>query len=346
MTTIFVALPETLLVLRRQHGSWQLNRQLEGLPTQCLAADPLQPEHLYCGTFGQGLWRSEDAGASFQPVGEGIRSAQIMAVAVSRTERVGAAGVVYVGTEPSALYRSEDRGSTWQALPRLLALPSAPTWSYPPRPSTSHVRALGLDPNRAGRLYVAIEAGALVRSFDGGQTWQDRQPDGPFDTHTLGLPHQMPGRIYSAAGDGWLQLGQGFVESHDGGDTWERPGTGLQHHYLWGLAVDPGDAETLVISAATGPEEAHNPRSAESAIYRRTSGGNWQQVQEGLPASRGMLASTLAANEAEPGIFYATNNQGVYRSPDTGLTWERLALAWPEREHRYRAEGLLVCESD
>lgn len=344
MTSIYAAMPDALLVLQRKNGAWQADRQLEGLPTQCVAADPLRPERLYCGTFGQGLWRSEDAGSSWRPVGEGIRSPQIMSVAVSRAERAGDWGVVYAGTEPTALYRSTDGGGTWRELPALLDLPSAPTWSFPPRPYTSHVRAIGLDPNQAGRLYVAIEAGALVRSFDGGQSWEDRRPDGPFDTHTLGLPPQKPGRIYSAAGDGFMRPGQGFAESRDGGDTWQRPGIGLRHHYLWGLAVDPGNPDALVISAAPGPDQAHNPTRAESAIYRRTGGGAWQQVQDGLPTPRGMLASTLASNEAELGVFYAANNHGVYRSPDTGLTWERIDIPWPDEDHTQRAEGLLAVE--
>jgi hypothetical protein len=57
-----------------------------------------------------------------------------------------------------------------------------------------------------------------------------------------------------------------------------------------------------------------------------------------------MLASTLAANEAEPRVFYAANNLGVYRSPDAGRSWEQMEIAWPEQEHKSRAEGLLVCE--
>ncbi len=345
MTSISVALSDGLLLLRGQPGHWQAQRHLEGLPAQCLAADPLRPERLYCGTFGQGLWFSADAGRSWRPVGEGIRSPQLMAVAVSGVERVGDWGVVYAGTEPSALYRSEDGGATWQELPGLLALPSAPTWSFPPRPYTSHVRAIGLDPLRAGVLLVAIEAGALVRSFNGGQTWEDRKPDGPFDTHTLGLPRQKPGRVYSAAGDGFMQPGQGFVESHDGGDTWERPGAGLHYHYLWGLAVDPADPDTLVISAAPGPQQAHNPGSAESAIYRRAGSGPWQQVQDGLPASKGMLASVLAANAAEPGVFYAANNHGLYRSPDAGQRWERIDIPWSEQARMQRAADLLVLEA-
>jgi BNR/Asp-box repeat len=335
MMTIYIAMPDALLVVRRQVGVWHGERRLEGLPAQCLAADPLRPEFVCCGTFGHGLWRSVDAGATWRQVGAGaLRSPQIMAVAVSAMERAGEYGVIYAGTEPSALYRSEDGGQTWHELTELLALPSAPTWSFPPRPYTSHVRAIGLDPNAAGRIYVAIEAGALVRSFDGGRTWEDRQPSSPFDTHTLGLPSQLPGRIYSAAGDGFMRPGQGFVESRDAGDTWERPSAGLEHHYLWGLAVDPGDPETLIVSAAHSPNQAHNPTAAESAIYRRSGGSAWQRVAEGLPAEHGMLSSVLAASQAEPGVFYAANNLGLYRSADAGHSWEPLDIPWPEPEVR------------
>jgi hypothetical protein len=346
MTTMYIAMPDALLVVRRQDGAWHGERRLEGLPAQSVAADPLRPEIVCCGTFGHGLWLSVDAGATWRQVGDGIfRSPQMMAVAVSDVERAGAHGVIYAGTEPTALYRSEDGGQTWRELTELLALPSAPTWSFPPRPYTSHVRAIGLDPNAAGRLYVAIEAGALVRSSDGGRTWEDHRPDGPFDTHTLGLPSQLPGRIYSAAGDGFMHPGQGFVESRDAGDIWERPGAGLEHHYLWGLAVDPGDAETLIVSAAHSPNQAHNPSAAESAIYRRSGESAWQRVTEGLPAERGILGSVLAANRAEPGVFYAANNHGLYRSVDAGRSWGQLDvldIPWPQGRSTSRPADMAV----
>lgn len=346
MITISIAMPDALLVMRERQGAWHAERRLEGLPAQCVAADPLRPEIGCCGTFGRGLWRSEDGGATWRQVGEGaFRSPQITSVAVSGIERGGEHGVIYAGTEPSALYRSEDGGETWRELTELLTLPSAPTWSFPPRPYTSHVRAIGLDPNAAGRLYVAIEAGALARSVDGGRTWEDRRPDGPFDTHTLGLPSRLPGRVYSAAGDGFVRPGQGFAESRDAGDTWERPGAGLEHHYLWGLAVDPGDATTLIVSAAHSPNQAHNPTAAESVIYRRANGSAWRRVAAGLPAEHGTLAAVLAANQAEPGVFYAANNLGLYRSADDGLSWERLDIPWPEGRDARRPASMTVVEN-
>src|ERR1700680_1325735 len=70
----------------------------------------------------------------------------------------------------------------------------------------------------------------------------------------------------------------------------------------------------LCYPGAPGPREAHNPKCAESGVYRRSGGDPWQKVHEGLPPSHGMLASVVAANKFEPGVFYAANNKGVFRS--------------------------------
>jgi hypothetical protein len=342
MTTLNVAQPDGLLIVRQEGGGWRAERHLEDKPAQCLAADPLHPERLLCGTFGQGLWQSDDAGQTWRASGDGFASAQIMAVAVSRGERSGDRGILYAGTEPTALYRSEDGGASWHECAGLRALPSAPTWSFPPRPWTSHVRAIAPDPNAEGRLYVAVEAGALVRSPDGGQSWTDRVEGGPFDSHTLATPLQTPDLVYSAAGDGLGHPGMGFAVSRDGGQTWSRFGDGLAYHYLWGLAVNPADPAQLVVSCAPGPREAHQPAFAESAIYRRTGDGPWQRCEEGLPTARGMLASSLAAHDGEPGVFYAANNTGVYRSPDLGQTWQRLAIPWPDQYGQQHVHAVLA----
>lgn len=342
MTTLYIAFDKALAVVHQQHGGYEVNFHLEHSQPQCLAIDSLHPQHLYCGTFDQGLWLSADSGVNWKQAGQGITSEKVMSVAVSTLDQTNGTGTVYAGTEPSAIYRSEDHGQTWQELTELLKLPSAPTWSFPPRPWTSHIRWIAVDPLVAGRLFAAAEAGALLRSLDGGQTWEDRTPDGPFDTHTLALPRLIPDRLYSAAGDGFSQSGTGFVQSNDGGKTWFRPDEGLAHHYLWSVAADPADPETLIISAAPGPQQAHNPQSAESFLYRRQGDSPWQLVSSGLPAARGSLAFVLTTNEAEPGVFYAANNRGIFRSADSGLNWEALSIPWPANTQLGRANGLIV----
>jgi hypothetical protein len=326
MKKIYIATNQALAVARKQDRAWVVDAPLTGMATQCLAVDPQHSEEVYCGTFGQGLWRSNDAGRTWVNVGSNGKS------------------VVYTGTEPSAMFRSEDGGATWRELAALRQLPSAPTWSFPPRPYTSHVRWITPDPLHPGRIYVAIEAGALIRSFDGGETWEDRKSDGPYDTHTLVMHRLAPNRLYSAAGDGFMRPGNGFVQSDTGGDTWYRPDDGLHHHYLWSVAVDPSDPDTLVISAADGPQQAHNPTSAASAVYRRSHNSPWQQVQAGLPGEKGLLTCVLASNPAEPGVFYAGSNKGLFYSTDAGASWEELPIQWPANFQIGRIHTLAVVE--
>src|SRR5260221_13687268 len=113
MMTIYIAMPDALLVVRWQVGAWHGERRLEGLPAQCLAADPLRPEFVCCGTFGHGLWRSVDAGATWRQVGAGaLRSPQIMAGAGRAIKRGGGDGGIYPGEEPPPPYPPEGGGQT------------------------------------------------------------------------------------------------------------------------------------------------------------------------------------------------------------------------------------------
>jgi hypothetical protein len=54
-------------------------------------------------------------------------------------------------------------------------LPSRPTWPFPPRPWTSHLRWIA--PSlRGAEVLCGIELGGVVRSPDGGEAWDDRRP--------------------------------------------------------------------------------------------------------------------------------------------------------------------------
>ena len=337
MTAIYVALEDGLLIVRGGNGRWETEPRMQGTAPRCLAVDPAHPERVWCGTAGAGPWRSDDAGLSWRTAGEALSALDVSALAVSADEEV-----VYAGIDPSAMWRSEDAGRRWGELDAINRLPSAPTWSFPPQPDRSHVRWITLDTTSPERLYVCIEAGALVRSSDGGRTWTDRVPDGPGDTHTLAVHPDAPGRLYSAAGDGVWMPGRGYNESLDSGDTWTRPDDGIEHHYLFGLAVDPGDPDTIVVSASDSPFTAHDPRNADSTIYRRSGQGPWHEVRKGLPESKGSLRALLAANAGEPGVFYAVSNRGLFRSADAGVSWEPVLAPLPDGYEGQSANAVAV----
>lgn len=361
MTKVYAAMADCIAVLTKTNGTWSFETRFENTRPSSLATDPFRSERLYCGTEDNGLFRSSDGGTTWEPVGPGISQSRVMSVAVSQVEKPGDYGLVYAGTEPSALFVSEDGGNTWTECKALLDLPSRSTWSYPPRPNTHHVRWIEPDPIAGGRLYVSIEQGGIMRSQDGGVTWEDRKPGGQIDGHTLATHRMAPGRVYEAAGGhglrfrpslvaAWppirpsviIQTG-GYAESRDAGASWQTIEDGLsENHYLWGLAIDAGNPDTMVASCAVGPMEAHRIAQAESFLIRRTANGPWQRVSEGVPEAKGTLASDIAAHPHESGVFYAANNRGIFRSGDAGLTWSPLAISWPPRFLKHHLHGIRV----
>jgi hypothetical protein len=225
-------------------------------------------------------------------------------------------------------------------------LKSSISWSFPPRPWTSHVRWIEPDVNNPDYVYAAIEAGALVQSHDGGKTWIDRVEGGPYDTHTLATHKKMPGQLYSAAGDG-------YFESFDYGESWNSPRAGLKHHYLAGLAVDSGDPQNVIVSASHSAWQAHSIEAAESLAYRRRSEGEngnnqeWKPITNGLPESSGTIISVLTANPKVAGEFYAINNRGIFCSTDSGNSWKMLdGIAWPKQYLSQHPRALAVREDE
>ena len=202
MTSIIAAMQDSLLLIESSKTGWKSYESLKGSHPQCVTFDPRNPNRVYCGTFGDGLWRSDDGGQNWDRLKNVIFSNEVTSVSASRIEQENR---VYVGTEPTGLYRSDDGGESWQRMGNLNNLDSSTSWSFPPRPWTSHVRWIELDVNVHDYVFVAIEAGALVQSRDGGRTWIDRVEQGPYDTHTLSTHQKAPKRLYSSAGDGYFE---------------------------------------------------------------------------------------------------------------------------------------------
>src|SRR5919112_686520 len=226
----------SLLVLESTKEGWNVNEHLMQHDVNSLAFDYYTSNRAYCGTFGHGLWKTDDNGQTWEKTTFDVPDFFIMSLSVSRVEKGESGfGRLFVGTEPSSIFTSIDGGLTWEKIDEFVNLPSSSTWSFPPRPHTHHVRWIEPDVNKKGYIFAAIEAGALIRSVDGGKSWIDRVKGSPYDTHTLRTHRKSPKRLYSAAGDG-------YFESQDYGNSWKSINNGLgPHTYLAGIAANSND---------------------------------------------------------------------------------------------------------
>ena len=224
---------------------------------------------------------------------------------------------VYAGTEPSRLFRSDDRGESWRELEALLDLPSRPTWSFPPRPWTSHVRWIAPSPHDAALILVGIELGGLMRSTDGGESWQDHRPGAQRDVHSLAWHARDPRRAYEAGGGG-------AATSDDAGETWRPADEGRDRNYTWAVAADPDDPDLWYVSASTGPFAAHGRGDPQARIYRRRNGEPWQPLAGGLPEPLPAMPYALLA--ADDRLFAGLADGQLWESRDRGDSWTALRL--------------------
>jgi photosystem II stability/assembly factor-like uncharacterized protein len=305
VTLLYAATGDAIVRLAREDGGLRATTVLDVPGIQCVA---VEGDRIVAGSRGRGVWLSEDGDERWEDAN--LPHSDVFSVAISPAD-----GAVYAGCEPSMLFRREDDG--WEELEALRRLPSAPTWSFPPRPWTSHVRWVAPSPHERSLLLVGIELGGLMRSEDGGETWEDHRPGAQPDVHSLAWHPREPGRAYEAGGGG-------SAWSFDAGRTWQPADEGRDRHYTWAVTTDPNDPDCWYVSASPGPFNAHRRGRAEAYVYRWRGEGPWQQLDGGLPQPLDAMPYALVMAGAE--LCAGLSDGRVYASADSGDSWEQLAL--------------------
>jgi hypothetical protein len=276
----------------------------------CIAVNPTEGGRIYVGMRAGGVLRSPDYGNTWRDLH--LPETDVYALAVAPLD-----GCLYAGTEPSKLFKSTDDGETWREMAALRQLPSAPSWSFPPRPWTSHVRWIAPNPADADLLLVGIELGGVMRSSDGGESWEDHRPGAQKDCHALAWHPVETQRAYEAGGGG-------TAWSRDGGATWTPADEGRDQHYTWALAVDPEDPDRWFVSASSGPGRAHSNGDAQAFIHRWEGKGPWQKTgREPLSSMPYALCFTRDR------LFAGLRDGRLLASDDRGETWVRIRVEGP-----------------
>lgn len=268
-----------------------------------LAVDPLAPDTVYAAAATGGVWKSTNAGGTFQAAWPVELAQAVGALAVTST------GTLYAGTGESnpgggsltfggkGIYASADGGASWT--PMGLA-------------DTERIGRIAVDPSNEARIFVAATGPlfwrsghrGVYRSEDAGATWTKVLPGqngttGASDVHIDPLD---PSRVYAVMWDHlrvpdfrrYGGYGSGIYRSTDGGTSWQRLGGGLPasgpNVGRIGLGMAPSDPDRLYAIY-------NDTAGSFSAFFVSTNGGDsWTPLTN---------TSALASSQATYGWWFA-----------------------------------------
>ena len=302
---------------------WRLIGPFRGGRVLAVTGIPGDDRHFYFGAVDGGVWATQDAGRTWQPIFDGQPVGSIGALAIAPSSPA----TIYVGTgeadmrsdiaQGDGMYKSTDGGAHWthiglsdsRQISRILVDPQDPDLVYaavlghPYGPNAERGVFRSRDGGRhwSKILYENANTGAVDLAFKPGDPktiyaalWQTRRP--PWNVYP---PSNGPG--------------SGLYVSHDGGDHWSHiQGHGFPAHpgHI-GLAVSPADPNR-VYALADGPW-------GEGGLYRSDDGGGQWQHLSGDPRiwGRGWYFCALTADPRNADRVWVMNTI-VLESRDGG----------------------------
>ena len=279
----------------------------------------------YMGTAGGGVWKTEDAGNTWECISDGYFGGSIGAVAVSESDP----NVIYVGegeqtlrgnvSSGKGLWRSTDAGESWTFIGLDQSEHIARIRIHPTNPDIVYVAAIG-------NLWKANEQRGVFKSIDGGKTWKKilyvSDKAGAGD---LVLDPNNPRIIYAAT---WQMKRNGYrmdsggpdskiFKSKDSGETWEE----LSGND--GLPAGPWGIVGLTVSPVNSRRVFAIIEAEDGGVFRSDdSGKTWKKVNTNRSLrQRAWYYSRIYADTQNEDIVYVMNvSYGVSR--DGGKTFE------------------------
>lgn len=197
----------------------------------------------------------------------------------------------------SGVLKSTDGGAHWNSANRNLPVNQAPAV-----PGSPLVLTLAVDPSNPSTIYAGTYGNGLFKSVDGASTWA---PAGSglrsSVVATLALAPGQSSTVYAGS------LGGGVNESLDAAQTWTPINSGLDLSLVSALVADPAASGTLYAATPDGVQKSIN------------AGASWQAADTGLPVDS---VAALALAPGSPQVLFAgTLGGGLLESSDGGATW-------------------------
>ena len=160
--------------------------------------------------------------------------------------------------------------------------------------------------------------GSIMRSVDGGSSWEPVTPDLHPDVHQVSTSPFSDELVFANTADA-------VYTSEDHGNSWTHRPEGFPVRYGRAMSVHPEDPSCLLASVSAGPGG-----NAEGKLFRTDNGGaSWEYVTDGYPDTTRGNIDTFHISLSKDGTAWAIDDETLYRSDDRGISWNA-SLTAPE----------------
>jgi photosystem II stability/assembly factor-like uncharacterized protein len=170
-----------------------------------IAIHPGNPQTIYVGARGSGVWRTTDGGATWRPVADALPTLTVAGLAVAPTQPAR----VFLAT-PLGIYRSENGGDSWTQ-----------TFTGDLRPFAIDGGAMIVSPRTAETVFLSgcrSGDGGVQRSLDGGVTWVNTLRG---CVSSLLMRRGAPSELVAGM-QAFGNAAAGVYATADAGNTWRR----------------------------------------------------------------------------------------------------------------------------
>lgn len=265
-----------------------------------LAYDPVNANIVYAGTWGSGMYKSSDGGATWRVINSGLDNLYINSLAIDPRQPQ----ILFAGTFHRGVYQSTNGGESWQ--------PSGSGLN-----AEAVVYTLVIDPLHPNLLYAGTRAntaappwgGGVFKSVDGGASWTQQPTIGEDYIYGLAIDPVTPTTVYCATHS------QGVWKTTDGGALWKLSSGGLSDYSTRALAVN-----------FLHPATVHVGTWHYGMMFKSNNfGANWTQTAAGLDPVKVYAVSMSPYDPQE--LYIGTMYKGVYRTVDGAASWTYAGLA-------------------